>query len=337
MIPTPFEFWTLNNTLVGAVGGNTLVSGDGLDHYIPGKIGAGLQGRVDEGRDWSTDLDGLYQANGEPASLAVWLRSRQHDPFRLALGLGPDNGGLIVYSYDGVLYCSYGYSIFSDPIAIPLNVWVHLVLVLRNVSGGARFECWLDGILVFAAEAQVSLLTAFPRVRLGGSSIAESVYMDFDAVGVWRVPLTDAEILELHASGDGAEYPFVLPDNTPDDFDVADVTDADLSTEYISDSQQITGMDAGTAISVTGGEYRLDGGAWTSDAGTINPGQTLELRATSSSDPETPVTVSVTIGTVTADWTITTAAAISVITNILHGSTPETSRILRSRIVQGVI
>ena len=46
-IPTPVEFWTLNNTRVGAVAGTTLVSGDGNDYYCdPGKINQGWQGNV---------------------------------------------------------------------------------------------------------------------------------------------------------------------------------------------------------------------------------------------------------------------------------------------------
>jgi hypothetical protein len=77
------------------------------------------------------------------------------------------------------------------------------------------------------------------------------------------------------------------------------------------------------------------GGAWTSAPGTINPGQTLELRATSAATPETVVTVSVTVGTVSVTWTITTAAVAAVVTNILLGSTADSSRVLNSRIVRG--
>ena len=97
-------------------------------------------------------------------------------------------------------------------------------------------------------------------------------------------------------------------DDTPDAFAFSAVTDADPSTLYVSDSQEITGMDAGTAISIVGGEYRIGGGAWTSDPGTIDPGDTLELRSTSSAESEGVVTVTVTVGTVSVDWTITTAS-----------------------------
>lgn len=129
----------------------------------------------------------------------------------------------------------------------------------------------------------------------------------------------------------------VPADNTPDTFAFLAVTDADPSTVYVSDEQTITGMDAGTSVSITGGEYRLDGGAWTAEAGTIDPGQTLELRATSSAESEGVVTVTITVGTLSVDWTITTAVLGSVVTTILWGSTPDTSRILSSRIVRGMV
>lgn len=111
------------------------------------------------------------------------------------------------------------------------------------------------------------------------------------------------------ATGTATVAEYVPPaDDTPDDFSFPAV-DADPETQYVSDPAEITGMDAGTAISVANGEYRLNGGEWTSDAGTIDPGDTLELRGTSSADPETETIVAVTVGTLTVEWSITTAAA----------------------------
>lgn len=111
-------------------------------------------------------------------------------------------------------------------------------------------------------------------------------------------------------SGTATVAEYVPPaDDTPDDFSFLAVVDADPETQYVSDPAEVTGMDAGTAISVANGEYRINGGAWTSDAGTIDPGDTLELRATSSADQETEITVAVTVGTLTVEWSITTAAA----------------------------
>lgn len=106
-------------------------------------------------------------------------------------------------------------------------------------------------------------------------------------------------------------YQFI--DNTPDDFGFVAVTGAELSTSYESNVETITGMAAGTAISIVDGEYRLDGGAYTTDAGTIAPGQTLQLRNASSDNNNETVSCSVTVGTLTRQWSITTASASAII------------------------
>lgn len=132
----------------------------------------------------------------------------------------------------------------------------------------------------------------------------------------WQLTITDPAVIIGNYTSNGAytgtatvaEY--VPPaDDTPDDFSFLAVVDADPETQYVSDSAEVTGMDAGTAISVANGEYRINGGAWTSDAGTIDPGDTLELRGTSSGEPKGVVAVSVTVGTLAKEWTVETRQA----------------------------
>ena len=55
-----------------------------------------------------------------------------------------------------------------------------------------------------------------------------------------------------------------------------------LLTTRISNTVTLNGIASGSAISISGGEYRIDAGGYTSVAGTINPGQTVTLRQTAS-------------------------------------------------------
>jgi hypothetical protein len=71
-------------------------------------------------------------------------------------------------------------------------------------------------------------------------------------------------------------------------------------------------MDAGTAISVSGGEMSINSGAFTSTATTIDPSDTVQLRVTSSASNSTATNVTLTIGTESDIWTVTTVAAASV-------------------------
>lgn len=98
------------------------------------------------------------------------------------------------------------------------------------------------------------------------------------------------------------------PDTTPDAFAFTDVTGAARSTLYTSNQITVAGINAAAAISVTGGEYQINGGAWTSSPGTVSNGNTVQVRGTSSSAYSTAVPVSLTIGGVSDTYTITTLA-----------------------------
>ncbi len=252
--------------------------------------------------------------------------------FNSRAGLGTPNQAFALGLSTGKIRFWTGTTGFDSTALYAANQWNHVVLVH---DGYGAIRAFVNGVKNVGTGGIPPAAGVYADALFGGAAGSQPVNGPIDSIGFWNLALTDAEVAELYNSGLGWEPS--ASDDTPDDFAFTDVADADPSTVYESDLQTITGMDAGAAISATGGEYRLDGGAWTAATGTINPGQTLELRATSSSDPETLVMVNVKVGSVLANWSITTAAVVSVITNILYGSTPETSRILRSRIVQGIV
>lgn len=97
-------------------------------------------------------------------------------------------------------------------------------------------------------------------------------------------------------------------DTTPDPFSFTGITNAALNSVQLSESVTITGIDAAADITVTGCEYSINGGDFTSVAGTIDNDSSLRLRLTSSSDYETAVTATVVIGGVSVDWVVTTQA-----------------------------
>lgn len=98
------------------------------------------------------------------------------------------------------------------------------------------------------------------------------------------------------------------PDTTPDAFTFTDVTGATRSTLYTSNTITVAGINAAAPISVTGGEYRVNGGAWVSSSGTVVNGDTVQVRGTSSGAYSTAVSVVLTIGGVSDSYTVTTGA-----------------------------
>ncbi len=97
------------------------------------------------------------------------------------------------------------------------------------------------------------------------------------------------------------------PDTTPVAFTFAAQKDATPSAQVASAPIVISGIDAAAPVSVTGGEYSIDNGAYTSAAGTVANNQTVRVRATAASQFSTSQTVVLTIGGVSASFVVTTA------------------------------
>lgn len=97
-------------------------------------------------------------------------------------------------------------------------------------------------------------------------------------------------------------------DSTPDAFSFTDVSSAELSTVYESNTVTITGMTAPANISITGGQYALNGGSYTSATGTVSAGDTVKVKVTSSASYTTAVNAVLTIDTLSDTYTVTTKA-----------------------------
>jgi hypothetical protein len=103
-------------------------------------------------------------------------------------------------------------------------------------------------------------------------------------------------------------------DVTPNTFSFTDETNVSVSTLTNSNILQITGMNAGTAVSVDSGEFRTCSDSscssvirtWGSASTTIDGGQYLQLRLTSASLASTVMSMNVTVGTVSDNWSVAT-------------------------------
>jgi len=95
-------------------------------------------------------------------------------------------------------------------------------------------------------------------------------------------------------------------DSTPDTFTLTDQAGVASSTLIESNTITVAGIDVATAISVSGGEYSKNGGAYTSGAGTVVNGDTVKVRQTSSAAGGTETNCTLTIGGVSDTFSVTT-------------------------------
>jgi hypothetical protein len=102
----------------------------------------------------------------------------------------------------------------------------------------------------------------------------------------------------------------VPTDTTPNAFSFSAQTDVELNTSISSNAINVSGINAATSISISGadGEYSIDGGSFTNATGTISNGQSVVVRLTSANDFSTTTETTLSIGGVSAVFSVTTRA-----------------------------
>ena len=134
-------------------------------------------------------------------------------------------------------------------------------------------------------------------------------YLSVEGVGNTVTPYTDyASIGQYFISGN------VPPGNsntdiTPDAFTFADQTNVARSSAIVSAPITITGINTAAPISITGGEYSINGGAYTATTGTVPNNGTITVRHTSSANYSTATNTTLAVGGVSDTFTSTTLAA----------------------------
>ena len=95
-------------------------------------------------------------------------------------------------------------------------------------------------------------------------------------------------------------------DGTPNAFTFTDQADIDPNTLVMSDPITIWSIDTAATISVTGGEYAINGGAFTATNGTVQNTQTVVVQQTSSTNFLTATDTTLTVGGVSDTFTVRT-------------------------------
>lgn len=95
-------------------------------------------------------------------------------------------------------------------------------------------------------------------------------------------------------------------DTTPNAFSFTDKTGVATSTAITSNSITVSGINSATTISISGGSYSVNGGGYTSASGTVNNGDTVTVRVTSSGTGSTTTSATLTIGGMSDGFSVTT-------------------------------
>ena len=149
-------------------------------------------------------------------------------------------------------------------------------------------------------------------VTSGGSSTCTATPNTGYTFGSWSGDCSGTATtctLSNVTSNKNAAASFTGNDATPDAFSFTAANGVALSTLQTSNTITVAGINTGAAISITGGEYQIGSGSFVSTGGTVNNGNTVTVRHTSSGAHSTATTTRLTIGGVSADFVSTTVAA----------------------------
>ena len=98
-------------------------------------------------------------------------------------------------------------------------------------------------------------------------------------------------------------------DVTPDAIVFDAVAQAELSTEYSSNTVSILGIDTGATVSSENGLISINGGAFTGVAGTVFANDTLQVKLSSSNQYTSSTLATVTVGDTPFMFSVTTKDA----------------------------
>jgi len=107
-------------------------------------------------------------------------------------------------------------------------------------------------------------------------------------------------------------------DGTPEAISFAPIANAPLSSVQTSNAVKISGIDEPVAVTITGGSYNINGGPFTTAAGTVNNGDTITIQESASGTPSTLTTAQLNVGTVYATFVVTTVDKATATTQALQ-------------------
>lgn len=274
------------------------------------------------------DTADLSPANGFCFSL--WLRLAAY-PASGKLGVivrnykkNGTNGWVNAYVNDaGVLYCyfregdgSQHGGVFTG--ALSTGTWYHVCLVADQTA--TKLYLYLNSSAHATTYSYDGTINADANdFLLGGytDGAFNEWYLDglIDAVGYWKDAVfadgaaRQAFVTALYKLGAGRFFDgtnWTDADTTPTAFSFVDQTDKALSTVYASANVTLAGLDGWAQISVSGGNYSINGAAWTSSAGNVTNGDQIQGQVLSSANANTAANCTVTVGGVADTFTVTT-------------------------------
>lgn len=185
---------------------------------------------------------------------------------------------------------------------------------VTDVEPGAVVRSGTIVVAGIEAASPISIVNGQYAINGGAFTAAPGSVVNGDRVRVRQQAATGfavTTVATLTIGGVAGDFAVTTrdADRAPDAYTFAPVTGAEPGAAVVSAAQTITGLEADAPITVDGGRYALNDGAFTAVAGRIAHGDRVRVERLASSGFGATVTATVTIGGVPAAFAVTTRAA----------------------------
>jgi len=160
----------------------------------------------------------------------------------------------------------------------------------------------LGGIALGVCSAGV-VVAACPN-----DALAQTENYGYDALGrLVSVNRSDgtAASYAYDPAGNRSQVIMLASSVTPADFDLGSPVSAASGTWAVSAAPVITGITSPVAVSISGGQYRISGGAWTTANGMISAGQAVQVQVQAPGAGGASQTATLTVGGVSDSFQVT--------------------------------
>ena len=221
------------------------------------------------------------------------------------MALDPDGSVFMIMYSSGTEWC------WSDPGIISPNQWYHIAASWDGTTGTPNnVTLYVNGTMAKSCTKTTVLNSNSEPLIIGshGSSLGRQFSGLIDEVEIFNRALSVDEIAAIYNAGSAGKCD---SDTTPDAFTFTDQTDVNLSTVIESNTITVSGINSATFIGITdctgtNCEYRINSGGWTSSNGTVNNGDTVQVRQTSSGSYSTTTDLTLNIGPAFDIFSVTT-------------------------------
>jgi hypothetical protein len=277
-------------TITAGIAGQAF-SFDGIDNYV-------------------SILDSASLDITDAISIGTWIYRRDNGHRGiLSKGAIPSDGVYELAIYQDKFYFRLNGADLNMPsnAAIPVSTWTHVA----GTYDGSIARIYINGVLDASQPYTAAINTDANPLNIGlyGNP---TVFFNglIDELEIFNRALSSEEVAAIHAAGSAGMC--VPSDTIPDQFTFTDQTGVVIGTTIVSNEITVTGINVSTSISITGGEYSINGGVYTSVSGTVENNQTVRVRQTSSSSYSTITNATLTIGSVSDTFSVTTMARFTV-------------------------